>query len=295
MPVYSFNTFLKEKFGCRVHKISLDGGFSCPNIDGTLSLQGCFFCNNRGFVQFLGKNKSLEEQVSQSIVKLKQRFKAEKFIAYFQSFSSTYAKTDELRSKYDIIKKFPEIVGLAVSTRPDNITISEEKLDLLAEYQKKYMVWVEFGLQSSNNNTLKMVNRNHTAEDFARWAKKARQKGLLVGAHIILGLPSEKKEDMFNTAKFLADLGVDGVKFHAFHILKNTVFEKIHNKKPFPLLEEDEYVDIICGCIRVLPEKTVILRLVSDADPQYLVGPLWVNEKHRVIDKIRRNLGQSLL
>ncbi len=286
--IYSFNDFLKEKFGVRVHKISLDGGFLCPNIDGTLSTQGCFFCNNRAFAGFAGQGKDIKEQISQSMVKLKQRFKAEKFIAYFQSFSSTYAEVKVLKSRYDVIRGFGDIVGLAVSTRPDKTTVSEEKLDLLADYLKDYMVWLEFGLQSSNDNTLKLINRNHTAADFAYWAKKARQKGLLVGAHIILGLPSEKEQDMLNTAKFLADLGIDGVKFHSFHILKSTVFEKIHNKNPLPLLKEDEYVDIVCKFLEVLPERTVILRLVSDARPEYLIAPLWINQKQKIINKIRQ-------
>jgi len=287
---YSFNDFLKEKFGCRVHRLSLDGGFNCPNIDGRLSDKGCYYCNNKGFVGYLNTAKPLSVQIEESMQFARARFKAEKFIAYFQSFTSTYADIDSLREKYDLIKRYPEIVGISISTRPDNLSMSEEKLDLISEYKKDYMVWLEYGLQSANDKTLEAVNRNHTAEDFSKWVKLSKDRGFLVGAHVILGFPQEKKEDVFYTADFISKNNVDGVKLHCFHILKDTVYEDVYKQGKFKLFSQSEYVELTADFLERIDPKIVILRLVSNAFGKSLVAPYWINDKQKVIISIEKEL-----
>ncbi len=286
----SFNDFLQTGYGERVHKLSLDGGFSCPNIDGTLSNQGCFFCNNRAFNRYAYSEKEITSQIEESILRLKKRFGVRKFIAYFQGFTSTYAPIEELQEKFDAIRKYPEIIGLSVSTRPESISLSREKIDLIAGYASTHMVWIEYGLQSANNQTLIRINRNHTRDDFAAWVSYAKEKGILVAAHVILGLPDETRDDMLQTMRFLSLNSIDGVKFHAFHILSGTVFESGYKEGKITVSSRDAYVSWICDCLELLPKNMVILRLVSDADKKYLVAPSWVNEKQRVISDIQREL-----
>jgi len=286
---YSFNQFLKEKFGCRVWKLSLHAGFSCPNRDGRLSREGCIFCNNKAFSYFAREGRfSLREQIAHSIEYAKKRFKAEKFIAYFQSFTNTYASPEELKKKYDIIREFPEIVGLSISTRPD--CVDEEKIELIRSYTKDYTVWLEYGLQSVNNSTLQFLNRNHSFEDFLRALELTKDKNILISVHIILGLPSETKEDTLKTAKVISSLPIWGVKFHCLHVVKETPLEKLYNQGKIKLLSQKEYVELICDFLELIPSSWVVLRLVSEASPDYLVAPSWVNDKQSVIREIEKEL-----
>jgi len=285
---YSFNNFLREKFGERVHKLSLDGGFSCPNLDGTLSRAGCFFCNNRAFSHFTRQRMPLYQQIKLSIKHARRRFRANKFIAYFQAFTSTYADVSVLRKRYRIIKEFPEIVGLAVSTRPD--CIDGEKLELLEEFTDRYMVWLEYGLQSANNKNLQAMNRNHTYEDFLRAVKIAENRHIYLAAHIILGLPFETKEDMLDTARKISHRPLRGVKFHCLHIVQGSVWADVFKQKKMKLLNPSEYIDIVVSFLELIPPHWVILRLVSDADPQYLIAPAWINNKQKVLKSIEDEL-----
>jgi radical SAM protein (TIGR01212 family) len=285
---YSFNTYLREIFKERVHRISLNAGFGCPNLDGYLSSSGCIYCNNRAFAVYAHSNSSIEEQIEKSINFYSEKLVIKKFIAYFQAFTNTYADTDTLREKYDVIKKFPQIVGLFISTRPD--FIDEEKIKLISSYKDNYLVWVEYGLQTTHNHILKIINRNHTYEDFIKALDLTRKYGINVGVHIIAGLLDETYEEVMEDARRLGLLDIQGVKFHILHVLKDTLLEKRYSEGKVNLLSQDEYTKIICDFLERLPSSVVLLRLVSTASMDYLVAPLWINNREEVILSIKKEL-----
>ncbi|MDI6758761.1 MAG: TIGR01212 family radical SAM protein [Candidatus Omnitrophota bacterium] len=285
-PFYSFNTYLKEKFGERVHRISIDAGFNCPNIDGTLSSQGCIYCNNKGFAKYAGSSKAIKEQLKESMAFYRRRMGINKFIAYFQAFSNTYADIQTLKERYDSIKEFPDIVGLFISTRPD--CIDKEKLSLIAQYAKDYLVWIEYGLQTTHNRILKQINRSHTYEDFLMAYELTRKFNINIGVHVILGLPSQEHKEILKDAQQLARLDIQGIKFHILHILKNTFLEALYKDDKIQLLAKDEYVKIICDFLERIPESFVILRLISSAPQDYLAAPNWMNKKTALIEEIEQ-------
>ncbi|MDP2923239.1 MAG: TIGR01212 family radical SAM protein [Candidatus Omnitrophota bacterium] len=281
---YSFNRYLREKFKERVHRISINAGFDCPNLDGTVSKNGCIYCNNKGFSVYADSTKTIDEQIEDSIAYYSAKFAVKKFIAYFQSFTNTHASIDELKNKYDVILKFPQIVGIFISTRPD--AVNQEKIDLIARYNKDYLVWIEYGLQSTHNHILKAINRNHTYEDFLVSLEAARGHNINVGVHMILGLPGATYQETMDDAKRLSCLDVQGIKFHILHILRDTAMEQMYNKGGIKLLSEKEYIRLICDFLERIPKSMVILRLISTALPQYLIAPLWINNKTKVIEAI---------
>ncbi len=283
-PFYSFNTYLKEKFGERVHRISIDAGFNCPNIDGTLSSQGCIYCNNKGFARYAGSPKAIKEQIEESMAFYRKRMGINKFIAYFQAFSNTYADIQTLKERYDSIREFPDIVGLFISTRPD--CIDKEKLSLIAQYAEDYLVWIEYGLQTTHNRILRQINRKHTYEDFLRACELTRKFNINIGAHVILGLPSQEYKEILEDARQLAGLDIQGIKFHILHVLKNTPLEALYKDGKIRLLVKDEYVKIICDFLEHIPESFVILRLISSASEDYLLAPDWMNKKTTLIEEI---------
>jgi radical SAM protein (TIGR01212 family) len=283
---YSFNQYLQKKFGQRVQRISIDAGFGCPNLDGTFSQKGCIYCNNKGFGVYAESHKPIEEQITESIDFYKRRIGAEKFILYFQSFSNTHADAKILRQKYDIIKRFSQIVGLFISTRPD--CIDEEKLKLIADYKKNYLVWIEYGVQTTHDYLLDLLNRNHTYKDFLVTLDLTRKYGIDVGIHLILGLPSATEKEMIQDAERISCLDIQGVKFHVLHVLRGTALEEMYNKGALELLTERKYVKIICDFLERIPQHFVILRLISDAPPDYLIAPLWINDKNKVLNEIKK-------
>jgi hypothetical protein len=283
MNYYSFNSYLKEKYGTRLRKISLNAGFSCPNKE---SGQGrCIYCNELGFSRFAGRDVSLREQIERSMVVLKEKG-VEKFIAYFQNATNTNAEPGKLKTAYDIIKEYPEIVALCISTRPD--CVDDEKLDLIASYTGSYEVWMEYGLQTIHDRTLKAVNRGHTFEQSVIAIEKTARRSIKTGVHIILGLPGESDEDMIATAKKISTMPVSGVKLHVLHVLRDTELERMYRENKIKLLERDEYVGIACSFLENLKPDCVILRMVSDARKEYLIAPWWINDKLSVIDQIDR-------
>ena len=283
---YSFNQYLKKRFGGRVHRLSLDGGFGCPNIDGTFSSKGCIFCNNSAFSYFSNHdNISLEEQIASSMSYNRRRFKAQKFIAYFQGFTSTYGDKEFLSRQYNVIRKFDDIVGIAISTRPD--CIDEEKLNIIESFADKYEVYIEYGLQSVHDETLKAINRSHSFLDFKNAVDMThKRRNIRICAHIILGLPGESKEDMLDTARTISAMPLWGIKFHCLHVLRDTTLDKMYSKGEVRLLSEDEYINILIGFLEIIPRNYVILRLVSDADKGLLIAPEWMNKKQMVLRKI---------
>jgi len=282
----AFSQYLIDKFSQKVHRISLDAGFNCPNIDGTINDQGCIFCNNKAFSHFSrSATLSLEEQIVQAKEYVRKRFKVNKFIAYFQSHSNTHGDLDFLKKQYDVVRKFDDIVGIAISTRPD--CIDGAKLSLIEDFAKDYQIYIEYGLQTIHDRTLKLVNRGHSFDDFKKAVElTSGRSNINIGVHVILGLPGEKKLDMLETARVLAKMPIWGVKFHALHIVKDTLLAKMHQQTNLNLLSLDEYVDLLVSFLELLPKNQVVLRLVSDAHRDLLIAPSWVNNKGRVLKKV---------
>ncbi|MEW6201703.1 MAG: TIGR01212 family radical SAM protein [bacterium] len=287
---YSFNQFLKDTFGERVYKISIDAGFTCPNRDGMRGVGGCFYCNNQGFSPNTRKPPaSVHGQVEAGAEYLIRRYGARKFIAYFQAYTNTYAPVERLRQLYDEALLHPDVVGLSIGTRPD--CVEEAVLDLLEGYTARHQVWLELGLQSCQERTLRLINRGHTVAEFTDAVRRAqRRRDLLICAHIILGLPGESRSEMLASADFLSDLGINGVKIHLMHVLKDTPAEKTYQDGKLKVFTMDEYVNLVCDYIERLDPSVVIQRLTADAPPDILVAPLWANRKKETIARIEKEL-----
>ncbi|MBL7071030.1 MAG: TIGR01212 family radical SAM protein [Candidatus Omnitrophica bacterium] len=281
---YSFNDYLKGKFGERVQRLSLNAGFTCPNKDGKISEEGCIYCNDKGFSHFANTGLSLDDQIRQSIDHVKKRYNAKKFIAYFQNATNTYAPLNRLKDAYDTIKEYPDIIGLYISTRPD--CVDEKKLDLIKSYSDDYDTWIEYGLQTSHERTLKFINRGHAYHDFVRASEMAAERNIKVAAHVILGLPGETKDDMLKTAEKIAKLPVSGIKFHILHVLKDTKLRQLYEDSNIHLMQKSEYVQTICDFLEIISPECVIFRLISDASDDVLVAPKWINQKAEVIGAV---------
>ncbi len=272
----SFGSYLRETFGCRVQKIGLDAGFSCPNRDGTSGTGGCTYCDNAGFSHHTSADAPpppLEKQLAHGMKHMARRFKAKKFIAYFQAFTGTHAHTEALRRTYQVIRDFPEIVGLFIATRPD--CVGEQVLELIASYRRDYLTWLELGLQSANDTTLRRINRGHTVENFSRAVERAHERSLPVCAHVILGLPGERREEMLATADFLAGCGVESVKLHCLHVMEGTRLARQWRDGKLELLDQREYAGLVCDFLERLPPEVIIGRLAVDVRGKNLLGPRW--------------------
>ncbi len=281
-----FSAHLKNKFGVKVYKITLDAGFSCPNRDGSLSTGGCIFCDEGGSFSNSHSNLlSVEEQVHIGAKNLKDRFGAEKFMSYFQAFSNTYKPLSELEKIYNSALNHPDIVGLSIGTRPD--CIDDEKLKLISSYKDDYYTWVEYGLQSVHNKTLERINRGHDFECFLKAYEKTKEAGINVCVHVIFGL-WESHEEIMQTAKTLAELKADGVKIHMLCALKNTKLAQIYAEGGIDFMGEDEYVKTVCDFLEYLPESTTIHRLAGNGYSKTLIAPLWLGKKFDVLNKIDR-------
>lgn len=283
--------YLKGIFGCRVQKISIDAGLTCPNRDGTISTQGCIYCNDRGSGTGACANGfSVTEQLEKGKAILAKRYKAKKFIAYFQSFSNTYAPFEKLKKLYEEALAVEGIVGLSIGTRPD--CVNEPILKLLQDYAKHYLIWIEYGLQSIHNSTLTMINRGHDFSCFRSAVEATKNRGINICAHVILGLPGENRNHMLETAKVLAVLGIDGIKIHLLYVVKGTRLEWLYREGNYKCLEQMEYVNLVCDLLERLPEDMVIHRLTGDPHPQELVAPDWSLKKVETLALIRDRLEQ---
>jgi uncharacterized protein len=274
------NSYLREIFGCRVQKITVDAGLSCPNRDGTISTGGCIYCNERGSgTGYFDLGLSITEQLFRGKFFLSKRYKSKKFLAYFQSFSNTYAPIDRLKALYDEAVAVEDIVGLSIGTRPD--CIDENIATLLEYYTKTHLIWIEYGLQSANNHTLKAINRGHDFDCFKHAVELTKGRGIQICAHVILGLPGETSGDMLRTAKMLASLGIDGVKIHLLYVVKGTKMEALYRQGRYRCLTREEYIETVCDFLELLPERMIIQRLTGDPHPEELVAPLWALEKSK--------------
>ncbi len=281
-----FSAHLKNKFGVKVYKITLDAGFSCPNRDGTISRGGCIFCDEGGSFSQAHSNKlSIEEQVEVGIKNLSERFKAKKFMSYFQAYSNTYKPVAELEQIYNAALGNEKIVGLSIGTRPD--CIDDEKIKLISSYKDDYYTWIEYGLQSIHNKTLQKINRGHDYDCFLKAYEKTKAAGINVCVHVIFGL-WETHDEIMETARELARLKVDGVKIHMLCALQNTKLAKIYENKEVTFMDEDEYVQTVCDFLEYLPQTTTIHRLAGNGYSKTLIAPQWLGAKFDCLNKIDR-------
>ena len=281
-----YSQFLKNKFGAKVYKITIDAGFSCPNRDGTISNAGCIFCDDGGsFSQAHSNTLTIEEQVKIGAATLKKRFKAEKFMSYFQAFSNTYKPADELEKIYAASLNNPDIVGISIGTRPD--CINSEKLKLISSFTSDYYTWIEYGLQSVHDKTLAKINRGHDYRCFLKAYEQTKNAGINVCLHIILGL-FETYDEMMETAKTIAKLEPDGVKIHMLCALEGTRLAEMYRAGEVDFMTEDEYIKTVCDFLEYLSPSTTIHRLAGNGLRTELVAPRWIGKKLDCLNKIDR-------
>lgn len=290
---YKFSRYLKERFGCRVYKLGIDAGFSCPNKDGKLSKEGCIYCDNRAFsFNTRISSRPIETQIEQGIAFGRKRYDARKFIVYFQAYTNTYASLEILRQRYDAVREFQDVVGVAIGTRPD--CVNEEILDLIETYTRDYEVWLEYGLQSIHKRTLQFINRGHTYEDFLKAVRLTRKKrNIKICAHVILGLPDETKDNMLETAREIARLKLDGIKIHPLHVITGTKLEGFLKQGLYKALGLGEYVSLVTEFLEYLRPDTVIQRITADCPREFLAGPSWILDKNRVLERIEDILSKE--
>jgi uncharacterized protein len=273
-----YNAYLRGLFGCRVQKITVDAGLTCPNRDGTLGRGGCIYCNARGSgTDAARQGRTVTAQLEAAKAFLKQRYKAQKFLAYFQSFSNTYGPLPKLQALYQEALVVPDVVGLAIGTRPD--CVADELLDYLAEPAQTHLIWLEYGLQSAHDATLALINRGHDVAAFSSAVARTRKHDLPVCVHVILGLPGESRDDMLATARFLADQDIQGVKIHLLYVIRGTVLEQWYHEGRYQCLSREEYVALVGDFLSLLPDSVVIQRLTGDPHAEELVAPQWALEK----------------
>jgi radical SAM protein (TIGR01212 family) len=290
-PYFAFSRFLRQRFGGRVHRIAIDAGFTCPNVDGSVAVGGCVYCDNRSFSPNRRlPRRTVKAQVEHGVELLGRRYGAERFLAYFQAGTNTYAPVEKLKRLYDEALAHPAIVGLMIGTRPD--CVPDPVLEFIQEYARERWVCLELGLQTVHDRSLDWMNRGHHYDAFVDAARRARGRGLDLCAHVILGLPGESHADMMATADACAALGLDGVKIHNLHVVRDTPMEKMYHAGEVPILERDEYVRVVCDFVERLPAEMVIHRLSGDAPPDYLVAPAWCLEKGALLEAIEREFAR---
>jgi radical SAM protein (TIGR01212 family) len=286
---YDFKSFLVNRFGCKVHKLQIDAGFTCPNRDGTIAVGGCAYCDGRGSgLRQKGDLPAVAEQIRSGKALYRNLRGAAKFMAYFQTFTNTYAPPGRLRALYDEALAQEDIVGLSIGTRPD--CVDEEILRLLEGYAKRTHVWVEYGLQSIHDRTLASMNRGHDAARFVDAVRRTAGRGLFVCTHIILGLPGETRADMLETARAVAALPVDGIKIHSLLALRGTEAGRLFEEGRLSLLSQEDYVSTVCDILELLPPTMAIQRLTAEGYRDIYLGPDWAQNKLRVLNEIDREL-----
>lgn len=290
MKYTTLNSYLKEKFGCKVYKISLDCGFTCPNRDGALGYGGCIFCSEGGSGDFAeSRALSVTEQIESGKEKVKNKIKNGKYIAYFQAFTNTYADVNTLEKIFSEAINHPDIVALSIATRPD--CLEQKKVELLSRLNKIKPIFVELGLQTVNEKTAKYIRRGYTLDVYDDAVKRLHEQGINVVTHIIIGLPYETKEDMLSSVKYVCKV-TDGIKLQLLHILKGTDLAKDYFEHKFEVLSLEEYTDIIAECVKIIPKNVVIHRLTGDGAKKDLIAPLWSADKKKVLNTINKRLSE---
>lgn len=289
MEYLSFNKYLKDKFGQKVYKISLDGGFTCPNRDGKTGTRGCIFCSKGGSGDFAeSREMSITEQIENGKKKVEKKIKSGKYIAYFQAFTNTYAPVEMLRQKYEEAINHPDIVALSIATRPD--CLGDDVLRLLDEMNKIKPIFVELGLQTIHQKSAKYIRRGYDLSVYDKAVRDLKKVGVNVVVHVILGLPNESENDMLETVKYVCESGANGIKLQLLHVIDGTDLAKDYEKGLFKTLEFDEYVNLIVKCVKIIPKDIVIHRLTGDGAKKDLIAPLWSADKKRVLNAINKAL-----
>lgn len=285
---YSLNQFLQKRHGSKVIKLSIDGGFTCPNRDGTLSSKGCIFCSEKGSGDFTPFYlNSITEELEAAAKLLSRKWPSiTKYIAYFQSYSNTYAPLSILKKKYEEALAFPNIVGLAIATRPD--CLSDEIIHYLAELNQKTHLWIELGLQSTNEATANWINRGYSLTCFEEAVHKLALSQIETVVHLILGFPNEKLPDMLTTARYVSSLPLQGVKLHMLHILDDAPLGKIYLRESFDLLSKEDYLFTVSEILKLLPPHFVIHRLTGDGNCKHLLAPTWTKNKKQLLNDLNR-------
>ena len=289
MKYYSLNNYLRNTFGDKVYKLSLNGGFTCPNRDGTIDTRGCIFCSEGGSGDFAESSLlSITEQIEQGKKRDKNKIKSGKYIAYFQAFTNTYAPVEILRKKFFEAIRHKDIVALSIATRPD--CLDDDILSLLDELNKIKPVFVELGLQTIHEKSAEYIRRGYPLSVYDKAVKKLKAIGINIVVHVILGLPNESKTDMLETVSYVCKSGIDGIKLQLLHILKNTDLANEYYRGNVKTLELDEYIDIVKACVEIIPSDIVIHRLTGDGAKKDLIAPLWSADKKNVLNKINKAL-----
>jgi radical SAM protein (TIGR01212 family) len=285
----SFGPYMKKKFGFSVYKVSVDAGFSCPNRDGTISTTGCIYCNNDSFRPGSCKPElSIREQIRNGIYQIRKRYKAEKFLVYFQPYTNTYAPVAELERLYKEALSEPSVIGLAIGTRPD--CVDEEKINLFEKLAKGYFILIEYGMQSIHDRTLEFINRGHNYSTFLKSINMTRNKGIYVGAHVIVGFPTESKEEMLLMADEVSSIPIDFLKIHHLQVIKDTPLEIIYRENPFHLFSYEEYIDFITDFIGRLSPGIILQRLFATAPDNILIAPRWEKGRQEILRDIEKRL-----
>ena len=286
-----YNSYLRGLFGERVQKIAVDAGLTCPNRNGTLSDQGCIYCNAKGSgTGAFARGMGIREQIEAGKLPMMKKYKARKFLAYFQSFTNTYTSVENMREMYDAAFSCEGVVGMAVGTRPD--CVDEHKLDLIGSYAQTYLVWLEYGLQSVHDATLALINRGHTLKDFENAVAMTRGRGIRICAHVILGLPGETRDMMLDTARYLAGAGIDGVKIHLLYVIKGTPLDRLFLAGAYQPMTQPEYVETVCDFLELLPEQMVVQRITGDPHGTELRAPAWAGRYRETFNLIQQTLAR---
>lgn len=289
---YTLDYHLKKKFKNKVGRIPINAGFTCPNIDGSKAFGGCTFCNTKGSGDFAGvREDSLQKQWDLGKIMMSKKWPNAKFIAYFQSFTNTYAPIDSLKSKYEFFIEKEDCIGISIGTRPD--CLEEDVLDYLEDISKRTYLLVELGLQSASDVTGEIINRGHDLECFDNAVKELRQRNINVVVHIINGLPKETKEDMIDTVRYVSGLDIQGIKIHLLHVMSDTIMVNQLNNGFLKLLEEKEYIEIVAEQLSLLNKDVVVHRLTGDAPSDIFIGPIWSKKKTQVLNNIDKYLEKN--
>ena len=283
------NDYLRKAFGCKVYKIALNGGFTCPNRDGSIGTGGCIFCSEGGSGEFAADSSlSVTEQIEQGKKLVSAKEKDGKYIAYFQAYTGTYAPIDRLKSLYTEALNHPDIVALSIATRPD--CLPDETISLLSELNHIKPVWVELGLQTIHEKTAAYIRRGYDQNVYDNAVARLRENNIEVITHMIIGRPGESTEDIFDTVRYICASGAAGIKLQLLHVLKGTDLEKEYNAGRIKVLSEDEYINILKHCVKLIPENVVVHRLTGDGDKKILLAPLWSGNKKHVWNRIQKEV-----
>lgn len=286
-----FGTWIRRRFPFRVQKIAVDAGFTCPNRDGRLSTGGCVYCDNRTFnPSYCNPLKSVTEQLEEGKRFFRRKYPDMKYLAYFQAFTNTYAPVSKLRKLYEEALCVPDVVGLVIGTRPD--CVSDELLDYLKELNRRTFLLVEYGVETANDATLRLINRGHDFACARQAVERTHQRGILTGAHVILGLPGEDAAESLRQAPIISSLPIDILKIHQLQIVKDTRLAALYEERPFHVYTVEEYLDLIARYISLLRDDLILERFVSQCPPEKLIAPRWGLKNHEFTDLLRNKLRQ---